>query len=312
MFNQQDQILIDNFVRELSDNVGRKFNDDIDFIILYGSAARGEFVKGASDIDLLIQTKSDGNVEEIKNYATEIFWKLDEKYGTEFQKVCAKEAKTGVEKVFKSIESKTPLFAPLFVYGPNDLDWVNGKVLKKGVALGANLFASQYSVFLNFKRDGKVYWGRDITREIKVQGTGWEKLKGILIPQYFSIVSLIMWPFPVLWKKGVKYAIKAVLYDVDAVLIYLDRIEKSKLEDKIKIFKDETYSEKLGVFLKEYVRMVSRFKKDLLPKQAGIINESLGYKINGFKGGRLKALFYILRVIKFVHVSNLIAVFSLK
>lgn len=311
MFNQKDQILIDDFVRELSNAIGEKFKDDIDFIILYGSAARGEFVKGVSDIDLLVQVKNDEKIQEVKNYANDIFWNLDTKYRTGFDEVFTKNAKSGVGKVFKSIESKTPLFTPLFVYGPNDLDWINGRVLKKDIAPGASLFVSQYSIFLNFKREGKVYWGRDITKEINVQGTRWEKIKGILIPQYLSVASLVMWLAPVLWKRGIKYAIKAVLYDIDAVLIYLDKIEKSRTEDKIKIFKNEIYSEKLAIFLKEYVRMVSYFKKNSLSKRADIINESLEYKVNGFKGGRFKALFYILRVIKFVHISNLIAILKI-
>lgn len=265
MFNKEDQFLIDNFVRELSGSVGQKFNDDLDLIILYGSAARGEFVKGASDIDLLIQVNSDDKIEEVKNYANKVFWELDEKYKTGFLSVCSKDPQNKIEKIFKKIESKTPLFAPVFVYGPDDLDWTNGKVLKKDIALGANLVASQYSVFLNFKRDGKIYWGRDITKEINVQGTKWEKLKGILIPQYFSVVSLVMCLMPVLWKRGVKYATKAVLYDVDSVIIYLDQIEKSSLEDKIKTFKDITYSDKMATFLREYARMIVNFKQDYSP-----------------------------------------------
>jgi len=312
MFNLEDQILIDNFVKELSEKVGDRFGADIDFIILYGSAARGEFVKGASDIDLLIQTKSDEVMEEVKKYATELFWQLDEKYQTNFKEVCAKDANNKVEKAFKSIESKTPLFAPLFVYGPNDLDWVNGKVLKKGVAMGANLFASQYSVFLNFKREGKVYYGRDITKEIKVRGTRWEKLKGIMIPQYFSIVSFLMLLFPVLWRRGIKYAIKAVLYDLDAVLIYIGKIEKYNLDDKIKAFKNATYSERIERFIKEYAKLLARIKMDQNLTQASIIKESLDYKINGFKKGKLSGLYYILRVAKFVFVSNWIAILKMR
>jgi predicted nucleotidyltransferase len=57
--NPSDQQKAEAFLEE--------FADEIDFILLFGSAARGEFVLGKSDVDLVIQVKSGSSLSEAGN-----------------------------------------------------------------------------------------------------------------------------------------------------------------------------------------------------------------------------------------------------
>ena len=52
----EDQKSVNNFLKDLVKEITKKYKKDIDFIIIYGSAARGEFIIGVSDVDLVIQT----------------------------------------------------------------------------------------------------------------------------------------------------------------------------------------------------------------------------------------------------------------
>jgi predicted nucleotidyltransferase len=74
---------LEDFVREL----GRACDSDIDFILLFGSAARGEFILGKSDVDLVISVKSNKAVRVVEQFAEPLFWRLDEKHGMMFKRV---------------------------------------------------------------------------------------------------------------------------------------------------------------------------------------------------------------------------------
>jgi len=59
-----DQQKADAFLEEFVDELGKAYGSEIDIILLFGSAARGEFILGKSDVDLIIQVKSDGVVKK--------------------------------------------------------------------------------------------------------------------------------------------------------------------------------------------------------------------------------------------------------
>ena len=68
-----DQQRAELFLEEFVSGLVGSMEDDIDFILLFGSAARGEFILGKSDVDLIIQTKSDAAVRRIKKFTKSLF-----------------------------------------------------------------------------------------------------------------------------------------------------------------------------------------------------------------------------------------------
>lgn len=311
-FNRSDQELVDKFIKELVKEVVKKFSKEVDFVILYGSAARGEFVKGVSDIDLLIQTKDQSLVGHIKEYSTLVFWKLNKKYKLGFEKACSiRKSENLLARILDKLESKAQLYTPLFVFGPEDIDWKQGKVLKKDLVLGANLIASQAAIFYKFKKEGKVYYGRDIRRVIKPQMGFWERYKNILVPQHLMFAALFT--FLILPKRAVKYCNKAVLYEIDSALIYLNKLKTNVREAKISELKKITGLRFKIKSLSELIEFNLDLKYNSInPKYFKILEEALEYKIKGFKGSRLDVFKYIMRCLRFIMLMNLAVVFKRK
>ena len=187
-FLEEHQKKVSLFVKELAKNLVEEFPKEIDFIILYGSAARKEFIPGVSDIDLIIQTKHQESVPIVERRALEIFWQVNKKYRLGFEKVCQQQSsKEGFTlNLLKAIERQTPLFKPIFVFGPEDLDWRNGEIKHKKLFLKAKLFACGYSIFSHLKKEGKIIYGRDIRKKIKVKFSLWEKIKNFFNSSLFA------------------------------------------------------------------------------------------------------------------------------
>ena len=61
---------LDDFVEKITGIYGKK----IDFILLFGSAARGEWKRGLSDVDMIIQLKDASIKDEFYKKTEEIFW----------------------------------------------------------------------------------------------------------------------------------------------------------------------------------------------------------------------------------------------
>lgn len=233
----KDQLRIENFLKELSDKLAKKYGRDLDFILLFGSAARGDWQRGLSDVDLIIQTKKQSAVVKVKKYLDKIFWQLDEKHRTKLKEVCS--TATGQDEMIKNVLKKTELYVPYEVFGPKDIDWQNGQIRKKEFLLGAKLVASQAMIFKKMKIEGKILYGRDIRKVIEPKNNWWEKTKALLVPYHVALaaafLSLI---FP---KIALKMAHKSAIYSVSSTLFFLDRPigkgfkkEAEKLEKEIK------------------------------------------------------------------------------
>ena len=230
----EDQQRIQKFLYEFSSRLSKKFEKDLDFILLFGSAARGEWKKGISDVDLIIQVKSQNKIEDISKEAEKIFWELDRKYKTELRKVCS----IGNNKDFlKRALRETRLYVPFEVFGPEDIDWVHGKINKKELWLGARLVAPESMLFLKMKSEGKILYGRDIRKEIQVKRNLWEKLKALFIPFYVALTSVFVALFAP--KTALKMADKSVIYSIESFLYFLDKPVGRGIHPTFKEFRKE-------------------------------------------------------------------------
>ena len=76
-------------IEELKERLLNEFGDRINAIILYGSAARGEYKEEKSDIDIMIIAKDDSLYKQIRRIAT----KLDSINSTMTSLVCISSSK---------------------------------------------------------------------------------------------------------------------------------------------------------------------------------------------------------------------------
>jgi predicted nucleotidyltransferase len=295
-----DQLKVDAFLQEFVAELTKAYGSEIDFILLFGSAARGEFVLGKSDVDLIIQVKSDFAVKTVEAFAEQLFWRLDEKHGMQFRQVVSTGAGAGVlEDALKFLEKQARLYKPFEVFGPDDIDWSRGKIRRLDLLPGATLVASQLTLLYKMKHEGKILYGRNILPEIQPRFTAWEKIKGLLVPQSIAFAAVVL--APLLPKKAVGYAVKSLFYELDSVNLFL-KGEIPPGGGKIEGFASAT---KFEEELLDDVRFYLELKLGLLSEQKReFVRKAAWIKRNGFQGGGWEALGFCLRAFEVIWETN--------
>ncbi|MFN7991487.1 MAG: nucleotidyltransferase domain-containing protein [Candidatus Micrarchaeia archaeon] len=72
---------VDRFVEEFVSSLAARFPGQIEFVLLSGSAARGDFVQGRSDVDIVVRVRPDADAATIRKEGSAVFWALDRKHG---------------------------------------------------------------------------------------------------------------------------------------------------------------------------------------------------------------------------------------
>lgn len=295
-----DQVKAESFLEEFVEKLSKRFGKNIDFVLLFGSAARGEFVLGKSDVDLVIQLKSNRGKKEFEKYAEALFWRLDRVYGLELKNVCSTgRGKSLLENIVKAVEKYARLYKPFEVFGPKDIDWNRGMITRLDLLPGAILVASQLTLLYKMKHEGKILYGRDIRKEIRPRFTLWEKLKGIWVPQSVAFAAVIL--SLLLPKKAVAYASKAIFFEVESVNLFLKNRLPGK-EENLKGFASATeFREKAF----DWLRFYTELKFGVLGEQRlKFVEQAAMVKKNGFDGGRLEALKFCLKSFWIIYNVN--------
>ncbi|MBD3300153.1 MAG: hypothetical protein GF347_02265 [Candidatus Moranbacteria bacterium] len=251
------QKLVWRFINDFRDRVVKKHKTKIDFIIIYGSASRGEFVPGKSDVDILIQVYKEKDKEAVKKYATDTFWNLAKKYPElNFKKSISntrKKKSNLISDSLEKLEASVFLFQPVFVFHKGEIDWKNGRLNTDNPLLltGKKWIVPEQTVFLRFKEEGIILYGRDIRKEIKIELKMVDKLRITIAPQLLSFMGFLI--SPILTKKATNYSIKALLYQVDGILTALDKSRGKNLQNRIK--------EEKRILIQEYRKLLYDFLK---------------------------------------------------
>jgi len=295
----KDQEIIEKFLRDLVKQVSQKYEDQLDFIILFGSAARGEFRIGVSDIDLVIQLKEGKKQEEIEKFATEIFWELNKEYKTRFEEVLATvKSHNLLDNFLKGVEKEAHLYVPIFVFPPGWLDWEKGRITRLRWKLPAVFFIHQSFIFQRFKEEGKILYGRDIRTQINPKISFWERWKAIQIPfwlSFFSLLVLLLMP-----KRAVKWATKAVLYELDSALDFLGKRPDEKTERISALNKEATSDVDIKLFEVHFRISLSFFSK----KDLEIFDEASDIKLGVITLSRVQSDAFVLRAFWFIVRTN--------
>jgi len=288
------------FLKEFVERLVERHGKGIDFVLLFGSAARGEFILGKSDVDLVIQVKAKGKVKEIEGFATRVFWELDKKHGTQLEKVCSTGiGKSLLENMVKAAEKGARLYKPFEVFGPKDIDWGNGMIKRLDLMPGAVLVASQLTLLYKMKHEGKILFGRDVRQEINPRFTLWEKLKSIWVPQSIALSSIFL--AGLLPGKAVGYAVKAVFYELESASIALKNIVPERPEQLDRFGKATEFEEK---FL-DSARFYLELRFGLLEKQRlSFVKKALAIKKDGFAGGRIEAIRFCIKAFRIIYHTN--------
>jgi predicted nucleotidyltransferase len=273
--NNQRQVKA--FLKDFVDTLTVKYSEDVDFILLFGSAARGEWKRGISDVDMIIQLKTCSKSKEISRYAEALFWKLDKKHDTEFHKVCSMSNK---KSLTKQLQRKARLYVPFEVFDPKEVDWKKARINKASIIVGARLVMPQSMMFKKMKVEGEILYGRDIRKVIPTKANPWERIKAIFVPHhlaFFALISSLFTP-----ELSLRMACKSILYSIDATIFFIGKPFKKDLQESTKALEKQLVGKvgrKYHIFnhLETEIYLNYDYRK---PIQFDIIKEAIKLKHN--------------------------------
>ncbi|MEK6978373.1 MAG: nucleotidyltransferase domain-containing protein [Candidatus Hydrothermarchaeota archaeon] len=279
----RDQDLVEGFLEEFVEGLTARYGDRIDFILLFGSAARGDWIRGASDIDLIIQLKKPGK-REVAEYATGLFWELDARHGTAFREVCS--LRKG--DLLSALERKMRLYCPFEVLESGEVDWGKGEFHDPFFRAALFFVAPKGMLLRKIRQEGKVLWGRDVREEISLEVSIWDRVKALAVPKYLALyAALVVLIAPT---RGVRLATKALLYEAEAALYFL--------------------GEPIGLGVKKAVGRLEREVRENPLVDFSLVRRGLEYKgmAEGLQIGRGKGMRFALRVLLFILATNMAVV----
>ena len=312
MTKKQAQEMVWKFIYEFRDRVVPSIKDKLDFIIIYGSAVRREFVPGKSDVDIVFQVFKQEDRKYAEEKAAEVFWETAKKYPKlKFEKslsVSKNKKRNVVTKILEKAEQSSFLYVPVFVFVEGEIDWEKGELHSSNplIKLGQSLLIPQRTVFLRFKQEGEMLFGRDVRKDINIRLTIMDRLRLGAAPQLLSLIGVMV--SIIAPQKARGYAIKALLYQVDSLLTALSEYEKMERIEKIK--KDqkmllEEYTEHLQklIFLRlDYTKGVLR------PSDFRLFTDAMKLKWGEKKLGYFGTVWFCYKAWFFILRSNIRAV----
>lgn len=217
------------------------YKDDIVSVVLFGSAARGSFVKGHSDVDIIVVTKDGRSREGIQDYMRSLVSRLNKKHNLFLEKTCSDERKFNnlVLDALLRVESFFLWGVPIYVLPQTEFDLFKKKVKTPKLWILVT-FIGTLSEFLAGLRDTAiVIYGENLLDEIKdVRFSMFDKVKLTLEPYYLLLLATLVVAFDA--KFAAKHAIKACLLESEIDLIWLnEKIGSYKQDQKVyeKIFR---------------------------------------------------------------------------
>lgn len=210
------------FLRDLVSAIISKFGNEIVSVVLFGSATTKEWVRGKSDIDLIVVVKHHNQRKTIENYMGKVFVRLDAKYGLQLVQTCttyAKDANPIVNFLYR-VEDSLVFGRPFYVLSMDQIDIEKGIITDVRIRFITSIFDSQSIFLAKIKQTGVVIYGRDLPSEIKLLPSALDKIRTALAPLWLIIMSLMSFPIDKLF--SLNHSIKATIWACEDVLFTLN------------------------------------------------------------------------------------------
>lgn len=193
------------FLKSFVSGITSSFPGKIDGILLSGSAARGDFKIGESDIDMHVVLKDDRDVPEAERAASRLFWELNRKYGLRLVRSYGRKGAFGF--TFLSGASPSMEIRPVYVVGPSG--W-RLKLRPKPSLL--SLLGIEPMLWRGRLRNGLVLYGRNLLEDPEALRTAGRRRH----LSYDVLVTLFILPlFIVMPERVLRRCSKALLLSFD-------------------------------------------------------------------------------------------------
>jgi hypothetical protein len=227
------QAIIRNFTKDLRWTVEKsEFRKSILSIVLLGSAAKGEFIKGESDIDFIVIVRNNSDKRPVTKFMNCTLTKLNEKHHLGLEETCLNRKKYDniILNMLIKIESATFFGTQFYVISTSDYDFVKNKISDPRLWFIATFLLPINQFLLNVKDTGITVYGKDFMKLLNVKLTFPDKIK-IIAEQYLILIgSSLILPFNP--KLALKNALKASLGQEEFNLMFLHKHPSGYMKDR--------------------------------------------------------------------------------
>ena len=230
------QQIIEKFTTGLKKTVqNSRYRNQIVSIVLIGSAARGEFIKGESDIDFIVVVRKNSQKKAVTKFVSGVLNRLDEKLDMRLKETCTDRSDYHNEilKMIMRIESSVFFGVPFYTISLEDYDFFRNRIQNPKVWFVATFLGSLNQFLLNVKDTGKTIYGRNLMKLVSVRLTHWDKAKIFGEQMLVMLAGVLVFPFNS--KLALKHFIKSSLYQEEFDLLFLHRHLKGYVRDR-KVF----------------------------------------------------------------------------
>ncbi|MEK6888349.1 MAG: nucleotidyltransferase domain-containing protein [Candidatus Aenigmatarchaeota archaeon] len=226
------QTEIRNFSRDLKKEVNAsKYKKEIVTIVLLGSAARGEFIKGESDIDFIVVVKSSKSKRTVTKFISRVLNKLNKRYDLRLEETCTdrEKYKNEILTMITKLEALTFFGVPFYVISMEDYDFFRNKISSPRIWFLGTFLGSLNEFLISVKDTGKVIYGKNLLKLINVKLDFSDRIKVIMEQGLILFASVLIFPFNT--KLSLKHAVKASLYQEEFDLLFLQKHLKGYVKD---------------------------------------------------------------------------------
>ena len=230
------QQIIEKFTTGLKKTVqNSRYRNQIVSIVLIGSAARGEFIKGESDIDFIVVVRKNSQKKAVTKFVSGVLNKLDKKLDMRLKETCTdrNDYHNEILKMIMRIESSVFFGVPFYTISLEDYDFFRNRIQNPKVWFVATFLGSLNQFLLNVKDTGKTIYGRNLMKLVSVRLTHWDKAKIFGEQMLVMLAGVLVFPFNS--KLALKHFIKSSLYQEEFDLLFLHRHLKGYVRDR-KVF----------------------------------------------------------------------------
>ena len=227
------QQIIEKFTTGLKKTVqNSRYRNQIVSIVLIGSAARGEFIKGESDIDFIVVVRKNSQKKAVTKFVSGVLNKLDKKLDMRLKETCTdrNDYHNEILKMIMRIESSVFFGVPFYTISLEDYDFFRNRIQNPKVWFVATFLGSLNQFLLNVKDTGKTIYGRNLMKLVSVRLTHWDKAKIFGEQMLVMLAGVLVFPFSS--KLALKHFIKSSLYQEEFDLLFLHRHLKGYVRDR--------------------------------------------------------------------------------
>ena len=221
------------FVEDIKTNVKKSpHKSKIISIVLLGSAARGEWIKGESDVDIIIVVKQNKYKDEVTGFFGNLLNRLNKKHKLDLEETTTVGKKHNNALINGIMKAEAFVFfgVPFYVVSLDDYDFFRNKIKDPRVWFLATFLGSINTFLISVKNTAKVIYGKDILKQIHVKITFFDRFMVNLEQFYIILASLLILPFD--QKMALKHAMKATIYQEELDLLFIGKHTRGYLKDQ--------------------------------------------------------------------------------